>query len=292
MADENAALIQIAGIPLWILKSDFRFPAFARGGATPPELAPLDTVFEHHWAHGLDFTYLDVGAHYGLGAIIVAEYFAAHGRKNQIIAFEPGAAAALIGRNFALNRMEDRVVAELKAVSNRSGEAVIHSELSYPADNHLIPRNVDRKFDTRLVPTVSLDDYVESKQIHPPLIAKIDTQGAEWEVWTGMRRLVQAGPVTIMIEFTPWTFEGRAEPTQFLRELAEHYLLINVYPRNMAGFFQGSQTGFHIIPTGSFESFTQAVDATASRYTDLLCVPVDLYHSRRLVEAVLSVSAT
>jgi hypothetical protein len=132
MVDENAALARVGGVPLWILKSDVRFPVFAREEATAPELVPLDIVFKHHWAHGLDFTFLDVGAHYGWGAIIVTNFFRKNDRHNQIIAFEPGATAALIGRNLSLNHVDGDVTFEFLAVSDRSGKAIIYSEPAYP----------------------------------------------------------------------------------------------------------------------------------------------------------------
>src|ERR1051325_3416553 len=109
------------------------------------------------------------------------------------------------------------------------------SEAAHPEDNHIIWRSTDQRTDTRTVQTVSLDSYVESRGIVPPLVLKVDTQGAEWEVWMGMRRVIESGPLTMMVEFTPWAFEGRSQPTQFLRELAAQHYIIDINPKNMAG---------------------------------------------------------
>ncbi len=273
---------------LWILKADYQRPRFELGQSTVPKIAPLDAIFEHHWRYGLEFTLIDVGAKYGLSTIVAANYIYGRRHHSPIVAFEPGAAADLIGRNLALNHLNSRVALEVQAVSDRCGEAVIYSEPTHPEDNHIIRRNINRDFDTKVIPTISLDAYTESKHIEPPLIVKVDTQGAEWEVWTGMRRLVHSGPVTILTEFTPWTFEGRAEPPRFLRELAELYDLIDINPKNMAGSFEDSEAGFHLVASESFGSFTQSVAASAGGWTDLLCIPRGLSHNRELLNAILS----
>ena len=288
MTEENAVLIRVGEIPLWILKSDYQLPRFEGGEGRIPDLAPLDAVFEHHWRCGLEFTLIDVGAKYGLSTIAAANYIHAHGHNSPIIAFEPGAAADLIGRNLTMNQLDSRVVLELKAVSDRCGEAVIYSEPDHPEDNHIIRRNIDRPFDTKLVPTTSLDSYTERSEIRPPIVLKVDTQGAEWEVWVGMRALVQSGLVTLMTEFTPWTFEGRAEPTRFLRELSEHYHIVNINPKNMAGSFKESEADFQLIIPESFEVFTQSVAASAFGWTDLLCIPQRLPHSSQLLETIVA----
>ncbi len=289
MIEESAILTRVGEIPLWILKCDYDRPKFERGSATLPSLTPLGTIFDHHWGCGLEFALIDVGAKYGLSTILAANYIHGCGHEGPIIAFEPGAAAELIACNLALNHLDSRVVLELKAVSDRCGEAVIYSEPGHPEDNHLIRRNVDRHFDTKVVPIVSLDSYAELNRIAPPVVLKVDTQGAEWEVWLGMRRLVQAGPVTLMTEFTPWTFEGRSNPARFLGELAQHYYLVNMNPKNMAGSFQDTDAGFQLIPPQSFERFTRFIAASAFGWTDLLCIPRKLPNSRQLLDAILNV---
>lgn len=289
MSEDGAALVRIGEVSLWILKADFQFPHFSWGDGVIPDLRPLDAVFAHHWACGLTFTYIDVGAKYGLSAITVARYIQACGHRNPVIAFEPGAAADLIGRNLAVNHLESTVILELTAVSDGCGETVIYSEPDHPEDNHIIRRNIDRHFDTRTVPTVSLDAYAELKGILAPLVVKVDTQGAEWEVWKGMQRLVQSRPVTLMTEFTPWTFEGRAQPTQFLRELAEHFHIVDINRKNMAGSFEETAetpAAFHVITAELFDAFTQSVAESSSGWTDLLCIPRLLPQSEDLLAAV------
>jgi hypothetical protein len=92
----------------------------------------------------------------------------------------------------------------------------------------------------------------------------------------------------VMTEFTPWTFEGRAEPAQFLRDVGEHYYITNLNPKNMAGSFQETEAGFHLVPPESFDSFTQSVAASAFGWTDLLCIPRGLPRSGELLDAVIN----
>lgn len=68
-----------------------------------------------------------------------------------------------------------------------------------------------------------------------------------------------------MIEFTPWTFEGRAEPTRFLKETGKDTTISLTFIQGHGRFFGRLQTGFHVIPAESFESFTQLVDASPFR---------------------------
>jgi FkbM family methyltransferase len=287
MMEEKGVLVRIGGIPLWILRSDYQLPIFERGAGAIPTMSPLDAVFDHHWESGLEFTFVDIGAKYGLSTIVAANHIDGRGHNSPIVAFEPGAAADLIGRNLAVNHLADRVLLELVAVSDRSGEAVLYGEPDHPEDNHLIRRNVDRPFVTKVVPTISLDGYAEGRGIEPPLVVKVDTQGAEWEVWAGMRRLIERGPVTVMTEFTPWTFEGRALPAQFLRSLMDRYAVINMHPKNMAGSFRDGLADVHLVQADSADAFTETVAASRCGWTDLLCIPRQLPGSSRLVDAVL-----
>jgi FkbM family methyltransferase len=285
--EKFAARVTVGTIPLWMLKSDYQFARFAAGQGVLPSLAPLDAVFDHYWSCALDFTYFDIGAKYGLSTIIAANYIDARGHVNPVISFEPGAGVALIGLNLAVNGLDDRVVLELSAVSDRCGETILYGAPEHPEDDHIIRRNVARPVVAKSVSTVSLDAYTEMRGIRAPLIVKVDTQGAEWEVWQGMRTNVESGSVTILTEFTPWTFEGRADPVDFLKQLADRYTLININPKNMAGSFQDADTAYHLVSSVALAEFTRFVAQSAVGWTDILCIPHMLLGHDQLVAAVL-----
>jgi hypothetical protein len=117
---------------------------------------------------------------------------------------------------------------------------------------------------------------------------KVDTQGAEWEVWRGLQRTSASLAVTIMTEFTPWTFSGRAEPAAFLREVSEQYDIIHLRPKNLAGAFREAEAPFRRVPAGSFEEFTNTIAGSACGWTDLLCIPRKLPGCGDLADAVLA----
>ena len=137
--------------------------------------------------------------------------------------------------------------------------------------------------------TTSLDAYCDQEGLTPPLVVKIDTQGAEWEVWKGMQRLIGDGPVTFLTEFTPWTFDGRAAPSEFLREISRTHELIDIRPKNMAGSFIDSGVVEHL-SMRTIEAFETRVRGSQQGWTDVLCIPRSLPGWRALTERVLSVT--
>jgi hypothetical protein len=73
------------------------------------------------------------------------------------------------------------------------------------------------------VAVVSLDDFFAARGVWPNLM-KVDVEGYEPLVLRGMKRLLEAGPLQIILEFNPELLkQGGKEPAEFLRELAERF---------------------------------------------------------------------
>jgi len=117
-------------------------------------------------------------------------------------------------------------------------------------------------------------------------VVKVDTQGAEWEVWRGMQGTVASRPVTVMTEFTPWTFEGRAHPSTFLREISARYHLIDLRPRNMSGGVDETALDCFRVPPEHIDRFVELVAGSSCGWTDLLCIPRAPSWSEDLLEAL------
>jgi FkbM family methyltransferase len=127
---------------------------------------------------------LDVGGHIGYSALRFADWV---GPTGKVIAFEPlGENVAHIAKNLELNGLADRVRVVQAAVADRQGEAAfaVHS-----ADNAgmgaLDPHARTR---TIQVPTVALDDWLDGHGVAKTALVKIDVEGAEALVLSGMQR--------------------------------------------------------------------------------------------------------
>jgi len=280
-------LVRVGDYKVWMLTSDFQFEKFARGEGVAPHLAPLDCVFKHYWRHGLNPGLVDVGAKYGVGAMTAASFLREQNRQAPIICFEPGAASAVIGQTLQENGFADLIELHEIAISDRSGETTMYSVPAHPEDNHIIRRNVPTAFDERTVRTRSLDDFCEERGISGPLIVKIDTQGAEPEVWRGAKVLLRTGLVTVLTEYTPDTFDGREDPVGFLQSLSERFVLVHVRPWNFAAGDGMPPAGR--IDSSSLADFCSGVRSSATRWTDILCIPKELPGAEALAEEIAAV---
>jgi FkbM family methyltransferase len=280
---DDLATVRIADMSIEMLRSDFQFEKFASGNVSPPSLWPIDLILAHHWRHGLNPPVLDVGAKYGVAAMLLAKFMAANGRGGPIFCFEPGASWNALVNNLKRNGFEHAVRPIRFAVSDSVGVATIYSDPAHPEDNHIIRRHVPQEIVARPCETVSLDAFAASHSLEPPLVAKVDTQGAEWEVIRGMRDLIATGPVTLLSEFTPWTFEGRAAPEDFLALLAQTHIVIGLTPLNLSGSFAPENKGQRV---DDHVAFTDAVRSSKAGWTDILCLPLQLPNVDRLAQSI------
>ena len=133
----------------------------------------------------------DVGANIGYLALVAARIV---GPGGHVLAIEPDPeCAAAIRRNAALNGLAGIEVAEAAAdATSGTGELVVvrdrlWTRLASVGDHHQAQRRMS-------VRTLALDDIDGP----PPTLVKIDVEGAELEVVTGMARLLrEARPIVV-----------------------------------------------------------------------------------------------
>jgi FkbM family methyltransferase len=143
--------------------------------------------------------FYDVGANLGFFALLGA-VFVDPAAGGWAYAFEPAPDnATAIRDNAALNGLENVTVIE-RAVSSETGTAQLQivddqswSKLMDYGEHPHTERVVD-------VPTVALDDLVDSGEIRPPTAVKIDVEGAEIAVLQGMRRTIAEHRPAIICE--------------------------------------------------------------------------------------------
>jgi len=187
-----------------------------------PELAAVDL-----YRHGLieppvtamlvdrlrpGMVFFDVGAHYGYFTLLAGRLV---GPTGTVVAFEPSRSAArLLTENVS---HLDCVVVEQVAVQAETGTAVLsdfgprHSALNTVLDGARVPARERRRLSRHMyeVPAVSLDDYSAMHNLSPTIV-KLDAEGAELAILTGMRDVLGSASPLVVLE--TGDYEGMAAP--------------------------------------------------------------------------------
>jgi len=161
-------------------------------GASNPDSAtglyelPVQRVLADYLRN--DDVFYDIGANIGFFSCIGARLV---GESGHVYAFEPVVKNVnAIRRNVKLNRFDNVTIIE-KAVGRSNGKAQLL--LTKNTGGHTLasagaPHNV---IDTQTVGVVSVDSLVSTKAIEPPSVVKIDVEGAEVDVLSGMANTIK-----------------------------------------------------------------------------------------------------
>lgn len=129
-----------------------------------------------------DSVVFDIGANVGYFSLLAAVLT---GREGRVYAFEPlPRNVRYLCQHVALNHLENRVEVIEAAVSDRDGEA--HFDLgASTAMGHLADSG------EITVQMVCLDSMLEKGKLRPPDYMKVDVEGAEFEVLSGARHILE-----------------------------------------------------------------------------------------------------
>jgi FkbM family methyltransferase len=156
--------------------------------------------------------YVDVGANYGLHAMLAAHYV---GETGRVFAFEPVPTnLRLLQRNLKLNGFQERSKVFPCALNSTGGEMVemtIEPGLSPAAS---LAENFNGS--KIQVPTRTLDDCLDQEGAVPALI-KIDVEGAEHEVLKGASETLKKGP-PLLVEVHTFALPAFNSSPEELRE--------------------------------------------------------------------------
>ena len=139
---------------------------------------------------------LDVGANIGLHSMS----WAATRADVQVFAFEPSPATAItLERNVARNGLGDRIEIVRAAVSDHEGTAVLLEcdDNAYSSLKDTGRKNVIGSVE---VPTLTLDQFVERRQIPELALIKVDVEGLETEVLSGAERTLRTLRPDLFVE--------------------------------------------------------------------------------------------
>lgn len=155
---------------------------YRREGTWAPEL--LDLLATDLLATG--GTLLDIGANIGLVAVPATEKC-----PIRTFAFEPDPRnAELLARNIGLHGLGERIEIHAKALWSEAGALRLRRDPRNHGDQRLLPQGTSDQAH-RQVPLARLDSLVEAEQLAGPVVAKIDTQGAEVDVLQGAGDLLE-----------------------------------------------------------------------------------------------------
>jgi len=155
-------------------------------------------------------TFIDVGAHVGYYSLLAAR---AVGPTGQVIAFEPSPDNyALLTENIELNNLAHTIRAENVALDERSGERSLYLSTFNTGDHRIYSTlsdddqmfNAGAQRNSVRVSVRSLDEYLSERNIGSVDMIKIDVQGAEMAVLSGMRKTLSSNPnIILFTEFWP-----------------------------------------------------------------------------------------
>jgi len=172
-------------------------------------------VLREHLKPGSVF--YDVGANIGYTSLLAAD---ALGATGSVVAFEPlPHNLRQLEANVTLNGYSNVRVVPF-GLSDRKETATIH----YPAGGFELASMI-RHQDTTVHETVEFvtgDDLVAAQRLPPPDVIKIDVEGAEFKVLSGLRSTIDARPrLHLVLEITPFFLESLGSSETALRTLLQ-----------------------------------------------------------------------
>lgn len=229
-------------------------------------------VLEEYWNRGVELSIVDVGSQYFFIGFILAKYIKACGHHNKIYAFDCGAAGRLTNYNIKLNQLAEIIRFEFKVVSNRSIPHLVYSRPGHSEDNHILKRKADSELLSEVVDGVTLDDFFltgpNNNVSNENLIIKIDAQGAEPLIFSGMEKLLNdKKPPCLIFEFVPNIFKTLKDPLEFLEGLPEEYLLYNL---------DNSKSQLESLRRDGLVDFINTLLAKQKPWTDILMLHKDI----------------
>lgn len=161
---------------------------------------------------------IDVGAHLGDFSILAASK-----TGGKIFACEPTPQILdLLRENIALNSFSDRITIVEAAISDRIGK-VSFSLTNETEVNHLMHNNTKNSKNSITVKSITLDQLAKMYKLTRINLLKVDVEGAEGLVFTGMKQLLSKGKIeAILFEVNPNLINFGSSFTSLFNLLHQH----------------------------------------------------------------------
>ncbi len=155
----------------------------------------------------------DIGANVGYFTLLMAELVGPAGRVH---AFEPNPRLAdLVDKSLQVNGFSRWASVHQTALGDHDGDPVtLVVPPTAPMNAYILPRGADVPPDGVQVPVARLDGRDDWRTIE---LAKIDVEGAEESIWSGLHGLLDGGALrTVVLEFNRHRY---VDPAAFLARL-------------------------------------------------------------------------
>jgi FkbM family methyltransferase len=164
-------------------------------------------------------TFVDVGANFGHYTLLGSSRV---GSTGKVFAFEPSPHASKVVQDTITDSGISNVVLVKAAVGKTSGRGVLH----IPNNNTLHSPSIlfsDAKFVPIQISVVSLDAFEAFEHVRHIKLVKMDVEGYEPDVLSGMLGLIKAGKVeNIFCEFNSgWLQRNSTTPEQLQRRFLD-----------------------------------------------------------------------
>ncbi len=168
---------------------------------------------------------IDVGAHIGLLSTIIAKKIQQTGR---VYSFEPTPSTFhLLNKTIKINHIEKIVIPIKAAVSDTNSKTRFYvTDIEAHNSNSLVDNKRDYAKETSVeVDLISIDSFIEQKNIKKINFIKIDAEGAEFSVLKGAKKTIETFHPLIILALHPGSI------TNFGDSLADiwDYIINNQY---------------------------------------------------------------
>jgi FkbM family methyltransferase len=224
------------------------------GPVTSAEAVLADVAANGHRPH-----YFDIGTNYGQWVIRASLVLGPAFSRLQVACFEPGLASRLAVVNLALNGLHD-VDFLPGAVSDVDGIIPFFAAPGHTEDNKLVNRR-DRHVCFPAWST-SMQSLLAGVDADAEIFLKIDTQGAEWEIFRGAGDSWRR-PIAAVMEFFPNGLATRVKPRTFLSTISHVAVMAEL---------DGHQRFRRFITEADFDGLLAEISAKKLPFCDLFLI--------------------
>ena len=274
-------LVWFADTLLYVYKEDWlhrHVPDSQRGidplrfKAPSPERpqGPEITALTHILRHDSSAVLIDVGCNYGVQAVRMLRTAQYLGFPAKIYLFDPGIAGKLSVINLELNGFSDFDYYNY-AISDRDGYVSVYIVEGESQDNKIINKSPSAL--QLPVYSLKLSSFLRSIDHHGLAFVKIDTQGAEYEVFRGLDDAFRRSRFAGVVEYFPNGLATRIAPRKFLASLCEEFVVYDLGP---------NRTYARRVTGDTVDETNQRVSLNVPPFTDLLVLSRGLPELRSL----------
>ncbi len=259
--DKRLSLQDFGGLKLLVMR-DEPVVQLMHHQASHPADRFIEAIVGALTTQGTPMIHLDIGTNYGLDLCHTAKTVFARQADAHVAGFDPGVVRDLVQHNLALNDLAGHVSFFPMAIADKPGFLALYGEQDHSENNRIFnPMKLHTK--SSLAAATTIDAYVSAlDRPNAPIFMKVDTQGAEPEVFAGGAQTLAAHPCVIISEFTPWAIETRHDAVAFLaRLMASHEVFDLRHDRSAC------------VPVSDAQAFTAEVKIRPETWADILLLP-------------------